>query len=37
MQKLHNYSIDIANNPAQAIESISNPILALLNLRVDDY
>ncbi len=37
MARLNNYSIDMANNPAQAIKRISDPILELLNLKVDDF
>jgi hypothetical protein len=37
MRKVNNYSIDVAKNPAAAIMKISDPILELLNYKVDDY
>lgn len=37
MIRINNYSIDIARNPAAAIERISNPILELLNTKIDEY
>lgn len=35
--RITNYSIDMATNPAMAIQKISDPILEVLNLRVEDY
>lgn len=37
MTRINNYSIDMSNNPAQAIQKISDPILQLLNLKIDDF
>jgi len=37
MMRINNYSIDIARNPAAAIERISNPIVELLNTKIDEY
>lgn len=37
MVRVNNYSIDMANNPAEAIENISNPILELLNMQIIKY
>lgn len=37
MIRINNYSIDISRNPAAAIERISNPILELLNTKIDEY
>ncbi len=37
MQRLNNYSIDIARNPAAAIQKISDPILNLINAKIDEY
>ena len=35
--KVNSYSIDMSNNPAQAIQKISDPILELMNLKVEDF
>jgi hypothetical protein len=37
MVRVNNYSIDMANNPAAAIENISNPILEKLNMQIIKY
>lgn len=37
MEKINNYSIDIARDPARAIQRISDPILDLLNAKVEDF
>ena len=37
MQKLTNYSIDIARDPANALKRICDPILELLNVKVEDF
>jgi|LauGreDrversion4_2_1035121.scaffolds.fasta_scaffold137596_2 hypothetical protein len=37
MVRVNNYSIDMANNPAEAIENISNPILEKLNMQIIKY
>ena len=37
MIRINNYSIDMSNNPAQAIQKISDPILELMNIKMDDY
>ena len=37
MEKINNYSIDISKDPARAIQRISDPVLELLNLKVEDY
>ncbi|TNV83239.1 hypothetical protein FGO68_gene4856 [Halteria grandinella] len=37
MVRINNYNIDMSSNPAQAIQKISDPILEVLNLRVDNY
>ena len=37
MTKISNYSIDMSNNPALAIQKISDPILELMNIKMDDF
>ncbi len=37
MERINNYSIDVARDPAKAIQSISDPILNLLNAKVEVY
>jgi len=37
MTRINTYSIDMSNNPAQAIQKISDPILQLMNLKIDDF
>ena len=37
MKRLNTLSIDIAKNPAQAIQNISDPILEVLNAKVEEY
>ncbi|CDW82160.1 UNKNOWN [Stylonychia lemnae] len=37
MDRIHNYSIDIAKDPAKAIQRISDPILDLLNAKIEGY
>ena len=37
MDKLTRYSIDIARDPASALKKICDPILELLNVKVDDF
>ncbi len=36
MQRINSYSIDMSTNPSQAIQKISDPILELLNLKVEE-
>ena len=37
MTRINTYSIDMSKNPAQAIQKISDPILQLMNLKIDDF
>lgn len=37
MNKMQMYSIDIARNPAKAIKAISDPLLELLNAKIEDF
>lgn len=37
MDHINNYSIDIAKDPAKAIQRISDPILELLNAKVEHF
>jgi hypothetical protein len=37
MEKVALYSIDIANDPSKAIKRISDPILKLLDVKVEDF
>jgi hypothetical protein len=37
MDRINGYSIDIARDPARAIQRISDPILAVLNVKVEEY
>jgi hypothetical protein len=37
MKKINMYSIDIAKDPAKAIQRICDPIYDLLNVKVEDY
>jgi hypothetical protein len=37
MHKVSLYSINIANDPASAIKKLSDPILDLMNAKVEDY
>eukprot|EP00347_Sterkiella_histriomuscorum_P013604 403364082 len=37
MDRINNYSIDIARDPASAIQRISDPILDVMNLQIEDY
>jgi hypothetical protein len=37
MRKLQIYTIDIAKDPATAIKMISDPILELLNLKIEGF
>mmetsp|Transcript_37836 Transcript_37836/g.36264 ORF Transcript_37836/g.36264 Transcript_37836/m.36264 type:complete len:89 (+) Transcript_37836:951-1217(+) len=37
MEKLTMYNVDIASDPARAIKLISDPILKLQNIKVEDF
>jgi len=36
MERVNNYTINMAQNPAKAVQQISDPILSLLNEKVED-
>ena len=37
MLKMSAYTVDIARDPAKAIKEISDPILDLLNIKVEEF